>query len=128
MVIADTSIWIQFLRMRGSPEHQEIDRLLEQGRVAMVGPVLGELLQGARTSDEFERLRARLIALSFILETEETWLRLGELSFQLRQRGTPLPVVDVLIAALAIENDCAVYPLDQHFQRIPSVALHQAGG
>ncbi|MCS7207406.1 MAG: PIN domain-containing protein [Dehalococcoidia bacterium] len=128
MVIVDTSVWVQFLRALGSPEHRAVDYLLAQRQVLMVGPVLAELLQGARTPQEFAPLQSRLIALPYATETHGTWLRVAELSYQLRQRGQKVGLTDLLIAALAIEHDCPVYTLDAHFQRIPGVRLYEPQG
>jgi predicted nucleic acid-binding protein len=128
MIVVDTSVWVQALRTRDSPERQEMDRLLAREEIAMVGPVLTEVLGGARSDQEFEALRPRLMALPHFPETRLTWLRVGEVSFQLRRVGSLVPLIDIVIAALAIEHDCSVYTLDQHFQRIPGVAMHQVGG
>jgi hypothetical protein len=36
-------------------------------------------------------------------------------------------MADLLIAVLAMEPDCPVYTLDEHFQRVPGLRLHQVG-
>lgn len=126
MVIVDTSVWIQFLGSGGSPEHWEVDKLLAREEVVMVGPVMAEILQGARSDREFERLRQQLSALIFVSETKETWTRVGNLSFQLRQQGNPVGLVDLLIASLALEGGHQVYSLDDHFQRVPDLQLYEA--
>lgn len=125
MVIVDTSVWIRALRPGASPERQEVDQLLRQRDVAMVGPVLAEVLQGARSRHEFEELQIRLTSLPYFAETRETWIRVGDLSYQLRQHGMSLALVDVLIAALALEQGCEVYTFDEHFQRVPGLNLYQ---
>lgn len=127
MVIADTSVWVQFLRARGSAEHLELDRLLARGEVLMVGAVLAEVLQGARSQPEFESLRERLAALPYVEATQGIWASVGALSYQLRQQGVMVALVDLLIASLAMEHGHQVYTLDDHFQRIPGLRLHQAG-
>ena len=126
-VIVDTSVWVPFFRSRGSPEHLVVDRLLERREATLVGAVLAEVLQGARSPQEFEQLSEHLIGLPYAAETRETWATVGALSYQLRQRGVTLGLVDLLIAALALEHDCEVYTLDEHFRRIPGVKLHAPG-
>ena len=84
----------------------------------MVGPVLAEILQGARSVDEFDRLRVRLAALPYVASTRETWGHTGALSYQLRQQGSPVGLVDLLISALALEHDHQIYTLDDHFHRV----------
>jgi hypothetical protein len=126
MVVIDTSVWVQALRAAASREREEVDRLLAQEEAAIVGPVLAEVLQGARTQAELEGLYVRLTALPFLVATQHTWSRVGELSFQLRRDGASMSLVDILIATLAMEHDCALYTLDEHFHRIPGVRLHGA--
>lgn len=128
MVIVDTSIWIQAFRPGVSPERRALDGLLRQREVAMVGPVLAEVLQGTRSPDEFQELLIRLTALPYFAETQGTWARVGNLSYDLRQQGVTIALVDLLIASLALEHDCEVYTLDEHFQRVPSLKLHQVEG
>ena len=125
-VIADTSVWIQFLRVGGPREHRELDRLLAQGDVVMVGVVMAELLQGARNPQEYEELGVRLAGLPYVSETKNTWVQVGTLSYRLRQEGLAVGAMDLLIAALALEHGHEVYTLDEHFQRIPGLRLHEA--
>ncbi|MBI4201219.1 MAG: PIN domain-containing protein [Chloroflexi bacterium] len=127
MVIVDTSVWVQFLRVKGSVEHLELDRLLAEGDAVMVGGVLAEILQGARSQQEFDGLNERLSALPYLEATQETWVRVGALSYQLRQRGVMVALGDLLIAALALEHDHQVYTLDEHFQRVPGLRLYEVG-
>ncbi len=125
MVIVDTSIWVQFFKKNNSKERRELDLLLVQNEVLMVGVVLAEVLQGARNQHEFERLRDHLSTLPYAQETRDTWTLIGALSYQLRQNGATLSLIDLLIAALAIQRKCEVYTLDQHFARVPGLTLHK---
>ena len=124
MVIVDTSVWVKALRTGRSEERRELDRLLAAEEVVIVGPVLAELLQGSRNRQECEELHRRLSALHYAAETQQIWARVGSLSFQLRQGGDAVGLVDLLIAALATEYGHELYTLDQHFQCIPGLRLH----
>ena len=127
MVIVDTSVWVHFFRSRGSPEHREVDRLLTREEVVMVGPIMAEILQGARSIEEFDQLRIRLAALPYVEATLETWSRSGALSYQLRQQGNPVGLVDLLISALALEHGHQIYSRDEHFERVPALKLYEPG-
>ncbi|MBM3705178.1 MAG: hypothetical protein FJW66_01495 [Actinobacteria bacterium] len=39
-----------------------------------------------------------------------------------KKKGTPVPLTDVLIAAIAIRNNASVLTLDKHFEKITSVS------
>ncbi len=86
---------------------------------------MAEILQGARTQREQVELASFLQDMPYLEAPKPVWLKVGDLSMQLRRQGGMIPFTDLLIAALAIENDCTVYTLDQHFQRIPGMALHE---
>ena len=53
MVIADSSVWITFQRFPGSPDGREMDLLLAEDKIVMVGPVLTEVLQEAWSENEW---------------------------------------------------------------------------
>ena len=66
MIIADSSIWIDFQRDPDSEAGRELDQLLDADEVVMVGPVLTEVLQGARSGGELEFFSSHLTALLFL--------------------------------------------------------------
>lgn len=124
MVIADTSVWIPFFNRPGSSEKAALDLLIDAEEVALVGIVLAELLQGCRDRSERDMLADALLALPYYEVTQSTWLQAGDLSTPLLRRGITLPLSDLVIAALAIEQNCQVYSLDAHFKRIPELQLY----
>ena len=128
MIIADTSVWIKYFREPESQDGRELDSLLRERQVIMVGVVIAEMLQGARSHEELSTLSSLLQDAPCIEASRTTWLRAGEVSMQLRRQGIVIPLTDLLIAGLAQERGHEVYALDQHFQRIPGVTLHQVGG
>ena len=124
MVIADSSIWIDFQRDPGSEAGRELDRLLAIDEVVMVGPVLTEVLQGARSEGEFEFFASHLTALLFLETSQDTWVRAGELNYQLKQHGNMMSVGDLIISALALRHDMPVYSLNGDFERVPGLRRH----
>ncbi len=93
----------------------------------MVGPVIAELLQGARDERERDSLAQTLLALPYLDTTQAAWARAGALSFGLRRRGRKLPLSDLVLAAIAVEGGHAVYSLDVHFRVVPELKLHEPG-
>ena len=93
----------------------------------MVGMVMTEVLQGARTRRELDKLGDRLSALEFLDANRETWISVGELALGLRERGAMIPVTDLIIAAVAMQHSEPVYAVDDHFQRIPGLRLYEPG-
>jgi len=125
VVVADTTVWIEFFNDPESEEKQVIDLLIDEDDLALVGPVLAELLQGCRTAGEANAILDHVSALPFLEMNVSAWRRAGELSSSLRRKGTTLPLMDVIIAALALEHDAEVFTIDPHFRSIPGLKLHR---
>ena len=126
LVIVDTSVWVQYFRVPQSPDGEEVERLIRADQVAMVGVVLAELVQGARDKDELRVLEDRLEALPYLEAKMGTWRSAGQILLSLRHQGRTISVPGALIASLALEGGHQVYTLDEHFQRVPGLKLHEA--
>jgi len=124
-VIVDTSVWIQFFNAPQSKEKKEIDKLLNDNRVAVVGVIVSELLQGSRSQRDFEKIEDKINALPYMEVSKNTWMEVSRTSFQLRKQGITVPLTDILIAIVARENGCEIYTLDPHFKKIPEVKLYK---
>ena len=55
--------------------------------------------------------------------TPEEWLRhaRSDPALSLRKMGIKIPLTDLLPAQLAIENDCQLFSLDSHFDKVPNL-------
>ena len=124
-VIVDTSVWIEYLKNRPSVT-ELIDRYLLTGKAYTVGPVIAELLQGAKTEEDYKTLNSNIGGLPFIETNLDDWILAGKLSFKLRKRGITIPITDCIIAALAINHNAALMSFDRHFQSIPDLRLETA--
>ena len=118
MVIADSNIWIQYLRDPNSEAGSTLQALLDTDQVLMTGVVLAEVLQGARTEREYEMLLSSLAALPYQEMNNRTWASAGRIGLRLRIEDGLIPLTDLAIAALAIEYDHKVCTLDGHFDRV----------
>jgi hypothetical protein len=126
-IIADTCIWIEYFRGKG-PVSDALLGLIQGGEIRITGPVVYELLQGAKTKNDAELIKEITHALPPLAVTHETWLLAGDLFFDLRRKGVTLPPSDVLLSAMAIENNCSLFTIDHHFNHIPKVLRHPLPG
>lgn len=120
-VLVDTSIWIEYFNHRDSENGEALACLLREGQVAITGLVMTELLQGAKQKREFDAILDSILALPFLDATLSTWIEAGRLSYSLRKKGVTIPTTDVVLASLAKENQCLLFSLDSHFDRIPGL-------
>jgi len=122
-VIIDTSVWVDYLRGARNARTDAADRLLENGQAAVCGVIEAELEAGLRNRTEREDLMSLLEGCDYLEASRADWRRAGVLARQLKDRGRTLPLSDLVVAALAIDRDCALLTADSHFTRIPGVKL-----
>ena len=120
-VIVDTSMWIEFFNKKESSHGNTVRRLIENDRAVLAGPVLFELLQGARKPNESATLKKALGILPFLEIRKTDWTDAGNLSCALRGKGITIPMTDILIAALAQTNHCRIATMDRHFDHFPEL-------
>ena len=125
VVIADSNIWINYLRRPHQTVGLELENLIDDERVLMVGVVLAEILQGSRGEAEYAALLPRLGVFPYREMSQATWAKVGEIAAHLRRLGQITPLTDLSIAALALEGNHEVFSLDQHFERVPGLTLYQ---
>jgi len=122
-VLVDTSIWIEYFNKPDSNAGKALENLLKKGRVFITGIILTELLQGAKIQREFESILESMLALPFLETTLSTWIQSGRISFELRKKGITIPITDLVIASLSLENNCKIFTLDLHFNKIPNISI-----
>jgi predicted nucleic acid-binding protein len=119
MVLIDTSLWIFALKKNFHPfVKDKIEKILIESDVAITGIIELELLGGAKTEKEYDRLKSRLDALYYIETTKSLWDSASRLAFDLKIKGVNVPYTDILIAASAIKEKAVLLHADSHFDTI----------
>lgn len=115
-VVIDSSAWIFALR-RAPLEavRDRVDAVLAEGRAALVPPIRMELVGGARTPVERDRLRQRLLALIQIPFVDDDWDQAEAWGFGLRRKGVTVASFDLLIAAPVFRTGALLLHADDHF-------------
>jgi predicted nucleic acid-binding protein len=130
MVLVDSSAWIESLRRKGDMRVKlAVEGLLEAYEALWCSPVRLEVLGGARL-EERAHLSQRFSVIPYRACREDDWERAVSLAWRLRARGFNLPWLDVLIAAIAIQDGVRLYAIDSHFQEIAkhtTLLLYQPG-
>jgi predicted nucleic acid-binding protein len=123
-VLVDTSVWsLAFRRRTGRVESvvELLRSLIEQGRVAVIGPIRQELLSGIRTAESFERLRDHLRAFHDEPLEIGDFERAAEHFNACRTRGIQGSNTDFLICAVAERRTLPILTTDVDFTRFASV-------
>lgn len=123
-IIADTSVWIGYFK--NDPELVNfIEKNLLADNICITGVIISELIQGIRSENERKVIRDNIDAVTYIDLKYRDWIKIGELSRDLRKKGITLPLTDISIAYAAIENKHVLATLDSHFELVPGIKLHK---
>jgi hypothetical protein len=121
MILADTSIWIEFFRSRDSAVARELDRLLEEGVAATCGLVLAELLPGLRKKQRVA-VRGLMESLPNLEIPADIWDDVAEMQEKALDKGSgPFSLPDLIIAAAALRHDAELFTRDRHFNAISAL-------
>ncbi len=120
MILVDTSVWVEFFRGKSDPIVKLLSECLDEDQVVLAAPVRLELLSGAPRKQKplLDRL---LSALPLFYPDEATWPQIEEWIEQGLAKGQRFGAMDLLIAAIAKEYDCALWSLDRDFHRMASL-------
>ena len=84
----------------------------------MNGMIQLELLGGAKSKKEYDRLFQRLDSLYHIEADRSLWDRASKLAFELKQKGIAVPYADIFIASSALKENILLVHADSHFDLI----------
>jgi predicted nucleic acid-binding protein len=130
-VLVDTSVWSVALRRARHVDNAitvELTELVQEGRVAMIGPVRQELLSGVKVKAQFEMLRERLRAWTDLELDQSDYEDAASCFNRCRERGIQGSNTDFLICAVAAKRELSIFTTDgdfKHFARVLKLELHQ---
>ncbi|MEI6207718.1 MAG: PIN domain nuclease [Desulfuromonadales bacterium] len=122
LILVDTTVWIHFLRGSGIQFQERIVPLIMADRLATTPIVVMEILRGAKSGKEYDKLSRDLAALRFFDISAKVWERACKLGYTLRHKGLNAPLADTLIAAAAQEYNVCLLHDDRHFEIIASIS------
>ncbi|MGH7901493.1 MAG: PIN domain-containing protein [Thermodesulfobacteriota bacterium] len=116
MIIADTSIWIEFLKNK-EPIVSLFEEKLNSRDIIGVSCVFGELLQGCSDENEIKMVKGYW---DNIPKTEETnvWVEAGEYSGRSNLISRGVGLIDSVILVLAKRTKLKIWTLDKKLLKI----------
>ncbi len=115
MILADTSVWINFLRKSDPDTVDMLKAYLKNDHVYAISAVFGELLQGVKSKRERSLVTTLWENLPKV-EEQQLFIKAGELSNQHKLYAQGVGLVDCYILAAAIDNNLALWTLDKKLQ------------
>jgi predicted nucleic acid-binding protein len=121
MFLIDSSVWIEFLRPKGSPKIKaKLRDILQMEEAACCGIVLVEILRGAKNERDFESLYDAMASLPQIAMDDEVIERASRWGFLLDRKGKVVSTTDLMIAAAAYQKARLLH-IDDDFKLITSM-------
>ena len=120
-ILIDTSVWIDYFQNKSSSVSEELDRILSDAEVCVPKIVIAELIQGAKSSKEIAIIEDFLEAFHIIDQKQDSWIKAGRLSYDLKMHGKTIHLLDCYIAIIAQEFGCKIFTLNRHFKDIQKV-------
>ena len=117
MIIADTSVWVDYFNGNDNPLTNELDKALAQGIVAIGDLIFLEILQGFKNDKDYELAKSNLGTLEqYEMFGHAQALKSAENYRALRKKGLTIrKTADVIIATFCIENTLPLLFSDRDF-------------
>jgi hypothetical protein len=134
MVLVDTCVWSLALRRRertDDPEVRELETLIRDGRVQLIGPIRQEILSRIARKAQFDRIRRSLAAFPNLLIEAEDYELAASYYNLCRSKGIQGSNTDFMICAVGVRHEMEIYTTDADFERFARclpIALHRANG
>lgn len=120
MILVDSGELIDFLRTKDA----KLAALFRSLPVAVCGVTRAEILCGARSSTDRQRLVVFFGPFQQVSIVDSFWDSLGDYLAALRANGITVPLADAIIATVGIENNIKVWARDPHFALMQKVLTH----
>ena len=125
MILVDSSILINYLKGTENKQTILFDKILDNNIPYGISDyTYQELLQGSKTTQEFEKLKEYLETLTFyhLQLGKESFEKAAFLFFQCRKSGITIrSSIDLLIAEISIENNLLLLHNDKDFENMSKV-------
>jgi len=127
-VIVDTNIWSTVLRRTASIDdtiRNNLMQLVDEGRVAIIGPIRQEILSGIKDEKKFHLLKEYMESFEDeIIETAD-YENAALISNKCIAKGFAVTAIDALIVAFVVRKGWEVYTKDKDFDRYEKISKLQ---
>jgi len=110
---------------RNLPEDEVLRKnmraLIDEGKVAIIGPIRQEVLTGIKSEKQFELMQDYLTTFEDATITTEDYELAAKNANKLRSKGISTGNVDVLIVTFCQKHDIEVYSKDKDFDEMRKI-------
>ncbi|WP_257281417.1 PIN domain nuclease [Endozoicomonas sp. ONNA1] len=118
MILADTSVWIDYLNGQITPQTDLLDDCLVEGTLAMGDLIFLEILQGVKDEKQFKKVKTKLSLLDqYSMFGSDMIFKCANNYRTLRKKGITIRKTnDVIIASFCIERKMGLLYFDRDFK------------
>jgi hypothetical protein len=127
-ILVDTSVWSLALRRKTESLNAtekfivaELSELVREGRGRLIGLIRQELLSGIKTTEHYEKLRLHLRSFPDEPIDTEDHEEAAKAGNRCRGKGIVVSIVDILLCAVAIKREWAIFTTDPDFTNYAKV-------
>ena len=117
MIIADTSVWIEYLKGKNPEITQSLKPRLERRKVVAISAVFGELLQGVKNKREREVINSFWKNLPHVDETD-LFIEAGNIANEYKLYSKGVGLIDGYILSAALRHNLPIWTLDKKLDRV----------
>src|SRR5215475_12699407 len=121
-VLIDTSVFSLALRRKNESLStnerllvSELSELIREGRARLIGLIRQELLSGIKATEQYEKLRLHLRSFPDEVIDTSDYEEAAKAGNRCRAKGVAVSIVDILLCAVAIKRQWAVFTTDPDF-------------
>lgn len=118
MILAYTSVWVDYLNGKITPQTDLLDECLVEGTLAMGDLIFLEILQGIRNDKQYKQVKTKLSLLDQYSMFSPSMVTKCANNFRtLRKKGITIRKTnDVIIASFCIETKMSLLYVDRDFK------------
>ena len=127
-VLIDTSVFSLALRRKNESLSTserllvtELSELIREGRARMIGLIRQELLSGIKATEQYEKLRIHLRSFPDEVIDTSDYEEAAKAGNRCRAKGVAISIVDILLCAVAIKRQWAIFTTDPDFSNYAKV-------
>ena len=124
MIIVDTCIWSLALRRTSAINNSalhELQELIAEFRVQLIGPIRQELLTGIRSDEQFEKLKRYLAAFKDLSLDSIVFEQAAEFSNKCKSRGIQGSPTDFLLCSVSTRYEMPIFTIDKDFENYKKI-------
>lgn len=123
MIVVDTSVWIDYVNGKNTPQTNILDIDLQNHRIITGDLILTEFLQGFKSDSDYRKAKKMMEALDYYDFVGKNIALKAARNFRLlRKKGITIrKTIDVLIATFCIENNFYLLHNDRDFDPMEKI-------